>query len=250
MEWRDQGLVLSARKHGETAVIASILTPHQGRHMGLVRGGQSRRRQGISQPGNLVDAVWRARLADHLGTFTLEPVHDYSALVLDDPLRLKGLSAALGLLDGALAERDPHPGIYQATLSFLERLESMADDGADDGTEEKAWISGYVHWELELLNCLGFGLDLSACAATGAVDELVYVSPRTGRAVSSAAGAPYRGKLLALPGFLLDPTVAPDQDDLVAGLRLTGYFLDRHHYAAEGRAIPAARTRLIEAIWN
>ncbi|MCZ6885861.1 MAG: DNA repair protein RecO [Alphaproteobacteria bacterium] len=246
MEWCDQGLVLSARKHGETSVIASILTPHQGRHMGLVRGGQSRRRQGLLQPGNVVDAVWRARLADHLGSYTLEPVHDYFALVLDDPLRLKGLSAALGLLHGTLAERDPHPGIYQATLSFLEHLVSMTDDGA----EGRSWVAVYVHWELELLDCLGFGLDLSACAATGAVDELIYVSPRTGRAVSAAAGAPYRGKLLALPGFMLDPSSAPDKDDLIAGLRLTGYFLDRHHYAAEGRTIPAARTRLIEALWN
>ena len=246
MEWRDQGLVLSARKHGETAVIAGILTPDQGRHMGLVRGGQSRRRQGILQPGNLVDAVWRARLADHLGTFTLEPVHDYSALVLDDPLRLKGLSAALGLLDGALAERDPHPKIYDQTLLFLRHLESASDEG----NNRQSWIPAYVLWEMELLNCLGFGLDLSACAATGAVDDLIYVSPRTGRAVSAAAGAPYRDKLLALPGFLLDPTVEPHKDDLVAGLRLIGYFLDRHHYAAQGRTIPAARTRLVEAICN
>jgi DNA repair protein RecO (recombination protein O) len=246
MEWRDQGLVLSARKHGETAVIASILTPEQGRHMGLIRGGQSRRRQGILQPGNLVDAVWRARLADHLGTYTLEPVHDFCALVLDDSLRLKGLTAALGLLDGALAERDPDSVIYEQTLSFLRQLETVSDGGKDD----KSWMGAYVRWELALLNCLGFGLDLTACAATGVTDGLIYVSPRTGRAVSAAAGAPYRDKLLALPGFLLDPSMEPDPEALKVGVRLTGYFLDRHHYAAEGRKIPAARTRLLEAIHN
>ncbi len=246
MEWRDQGLVLSARKHGETAAIVSLLTPRQGRHLGLVRGGQSRRRQGLLQPGNLVDAVWRARLEEHLGSFTLEAIHGFSAVVLDDPLRLKGLMAALALLDAGLAEREAHEGIFHETLGLLRALEAAPGAGAEDGP--RGWIAAHVRWELKLLDCLGFGLDLSACAATGTTEELAYVSPRSGRAVSRAAGAPYRDKLLALPGFLIDPGAAPSRIDIAAGLALTGYFLQGHHFAAAGRVMPAARNRFIDAL--
>ena len=246
MEWRDQGLVLSARKHGESAAIASLFTPGQGRHLGLVRGGQSRRRQGLLQPGNLVDAVWRARLEEHLGTFTVEGVHDFSALVLDDPLRLKGLTAALALLDAGLAEREAHETIFHETLGLLRALEGAPGAGGEDGTG--AWIAAYVRWELKLLDCVGFGLDLSACAATGTTEGLVYVSPRSGRAVSAGAGAPYREKLLALPGFLIDPEAAPSREEIAAGLALSGYFLQGHHFGAEGRIMPAARIRFIDAV--
>ncbi len=244
MEWRDQGLLLSARKHGETAVIVSLLTPGQGRHMGLVRGGQSRRRQGVLQPGNLVDALWRARLEEHLGTFTLEPVHDFAALVLDDALRLKGLMSALALLDSGLAEREPHAELFPATLDLLRSLAPSDDGGEDAGT----WLADYVRWELTLLDSLGFGLDLSACAATGSEEDLIYVSPRSGRAVSAEAGEPYRDKLLSLPEFLRRAEGAGGPEACLMGLRLTGYFLDRHHFGAEGRAMPAARTRFIDAI--
>jgi len=246
MEWRDQGLVLSARKHGETAAIVSLLSPAQGRHLGLVRGGQSRRRQGLLQPGNLVDAHWRARLEEHLGTFTLEAIHGFSAVVLDDPLRLKGLSAALALLDAGLAEREAHEGIFHGTIALLRALEAAPGRGVEDGA--RGWIAGYVRWELSLLDCLGFGLDLSACAATGTTEDLVYVSPRSGRAVSRDAGAPYREKLLALPAFLMDPEAVPSRMDIAAGLALTGYFLQSHHFAAAGRAMPAARNRFIDAV--
>jgi DNA repair protein RecO (recombination protein O) len=250
MEWRDQGLVLSARKHGETAAIVSLFTPAQGRHMGLVRGGQSRRRQGLLQPGNLVDAVWRARLEEHLGTFTLEGVHDFSAAVLDDPLRLKGLTAALALLDGGLAEREAHETTFHETLGLLHMLEAEAEPGTDSGGTDGArdWIAAYARWELKLLDCLGFGLDLSACAATGTSEDLVYVSPRSGRAVSRDAGAPYREKLLALPDFFIDPQAVPSREGIAAGLALTGYFLQGHHFGAGGRNMPAARIRFIDAI--
>lgn len=243
MEWRDQGLVLSTRKHGESAVIASLLCPERGRHLGLIRGGQSRRRQGVLQPGSLVDAVWRARLEAHLGNYTLEPVHDFAAGLLDDPLRLKGLAAAIALLDASLAEREAHAALFHETLALLGAMEA-----AEEGTDPAAWTAAYVRWELRLLECLGFGLDLSSCAATGAEDDLIYVSPRSGRAVSREAGAPYREKLLVLPAFLRDAGDRPaGEGDIAAGLRLTGYFLERHHFGAEGRAMPASRARFVDA---
>lgn len=241
MEWRDQGLVLSARKHGETAVIASLLTPGQGRHVGLVRGGQSRRRQGLLQPGNLVDAVWRARLEEHLGTYTLEGIHDFSAAVLDDPLRLKGLAAALALLDAGLAEREPQGALFHETVNLLRTLET-GPDGAD------GWLVAYARWELKLLDCLGFGLDLSTCAATGTDDDLAYVSPRSGRAVSRDAGAPYRDRLLTLPEFLIDPGAEPNREGIIAGLALTGFFLQGHHFGGAGRRMPTARNRFVDAV--
>jgi len=246
MEWRDQGLVLSARKHGETAAIASLLTPVQGRHLGLVRGGQSRRRQGVLQPGNLVDAVWRARLEEHLGTFTVEGIHDFSVVVLDDPLRLKGLMSVLALLDAGLAEREPHEAIFCATLGLLRELEGAPEVSLNDGVFQ--WIATYALWELKLLECLGFGLDLSACAATGTRENLVFVSPKSGRAVSRDAGAPYREKLLPLPKFFIDPKVEPNQAGLAAGLTLTGHFLQGHHFGAGGRIMPMARNRFIDAV--
>ncbi len=252
MEWRDQGLVLSTRKYGETAVIASLLSPAQGRHLGLIRGGQSRRRQGVLQPGNLVDAVWRARLEAHLGTYTLEPVHDFAARVLDDPLRLKGLASAMALLDGSLAEREAHAAIFHDTVALLRALEDAGPPSPQAFEEGPRgvpdWMVAYVRWELSLLECLGFGLDLSCCAATGAVDDLVYVSPRSGRAVSAAAGAPYKEKLLPLPDFLRTEAGEPVQaGDIAAGLRLTGYFLTHHHFAGEGRSMPASRVRFVDA---
>ncbi|MDH3242158.1 MAG: DNA repair protein RecO [Alphaproteobacteria bacterium] len=256
MEWRDQGLVLSARKYGETAVIASLLSPERGRHLGLIRGGQSRRRQGALQPGNLVDAVWRARLEAHLGTYTLEPVHDFAARVLEDPLRLKGLAAAMALLDASLAEREAHAAVFHDTLAFLRALEAVEMPPSGRGavsdtvavTRAPDWAVAYVRWELSLLDCLGFGLDLSCCAATGAVDDLIYVSPRSGRAVSAGAGAPYKEKLLALPAFLrADSPGRVQESDIAAGLRLTGYFLAHHHFGGEGRAMPASRARFVDA---
>lgn len=243
MEWQDRGLLLSARKHGETAAIASLFTRAHGRHLGLVHGGQSRRRRGVLQPGNLVAAAWRARLAEHLGAFTLEPVHDFASRLFDDPLRLKGMASALGLLDAVLAERDPQPDMFDRTLELMERLKSGPEDAGGE-----SWLSAYVRWEVALLGCLGFGLDLGVCAATGTTEKLTYVSPRTGRAVSAGAGAAYRDKLLTLPAFLIDGGAVPAQADIAAGLRLTGYFLDGHHFAAEGRAMPAARIRFVEAV--
>lgn len=235
MEWSDRGIVLSARRHGESSVILSLLTAGHGRHAGLVRGGASRRRRGILQPGNLVSATWRARLEDHLGSYGVELLQNPSAAWLDDPARLSALSSACSIVDQTLPEREPSETVFNG----LSHLFGIMD--------EPGWAAAYVEWELALLGELGFGLDLSACAATGRNDGLTYVSPRSGRAVSLSAGEPYRDKLLTLPSFLLGGNAA-DPADVAAGLTLTGYFLDRHLFAPNRKRLPDPRERLCDRI--
>ena len=236
MEWTDDAIVLDVRPHGETSAIVSLLTRDQGRHPGLVRGGAGKRMRGVLQPGNRVRATWRARLADHLGTYSLEPLHGYAAAVLTDALRLAGLSAACAVAERSLPEREAHAVIHDGLLVLLDSL----------ATED--WPTVYVKWELGLLAEIGYGLDLSECAATGANDDLAWVSPRTGRAVSRAAGEPYQDKLLALPAFLLNPGGIGGAGEIAAGLKLTGYFLERNLFAPHGASLPAARQRLAERL--
>jgi DNA repair protein RecO (recombination protein O) len=236
MEWRDTGFVLAARRYGESALIVELLTREHGRHAGLVRGGQSPKVRAVLQPGNEVAAVWRGRLAEHLGTIGCELVRAHAGRVLDDADRLAGLTAAAAMIAAALPEREPHPDIF---ISFARLLEAL-DSGPD-------WLEHYVGWELELLSALGFGLDLSRCTVTGATTDLAYVSPRTGRAVSRAVGAPYHDKLLGLPDFLWRKGAA-DHDQIVLGMTLTGHFLMHHVFLPQGRTLPAARSRLAERI--
>jgi DNA repair protein RecO (recombination protein O) len=239
MEWSDQGIVLSARRHGESSVILSLLTRGHGRHAGLVRGGASRRQRGILQPGNLVSATWRARLEDHLGNITVELLRNPSAAWLDDPARLAALSAACTIADQTLPEREPCESVFNGLTHLFDVMgEPLAGRG---------WAAAYVEWELALLGELGFGLDLSACAATGRNDALAYVSPRSGRAVSISAGEPYREKLLPLPGFLIGQGAAGPAD-IAAGLALTGFFLDLHLFAPHRKRLPDPRARLVERI--
>ena len=233
MDWIDDGIVLSARKHGEAAAIVTLLTRGHGRHAGLVRGGAGSRARGLYQPGNLLRATWRARLSEHLGNYTCELMRSHAAAVLDDPLPLLALSAACTMVETALPEREPHGTLFES-LSAL--VAGLSRDG---------WAARYVRWELSFLAELGFGLDLSSCAATGVNDGLAFVSPKSGRAVSAGAGAPYADRLLALPAFLLDERDEPPAArDLAAGLKLTGFFLASHVFTPERRSLPAARERL------
>lgn len=236
MEWTDDAIVLSLRRHGESSAIASLLTHEHGRQAGLVRGARGRAARGFLQPGSSIRATWRARLAEHLGTIAWEPGVRVAPDVLDSPGQLAALSSACAIADAALPEREPHAEIFAATVALLA---SLADDAV--------WPSAAVKWELGLLQALGYGLDLSACAATGRNDDLVYVSPRSGRAVCRAAGAPYRDRLLALPPFLLAPGgLADTVAEALAGFVLTGYFLERNIFAARGRGLPPARLRLVD----
>jgi len=191
MEWRDTGFVLAARRHGESGVIVELLTAEHGRHAGLVRGGQSPKLRAVLQPGNKVAATWRGRLAEHLGMLSCELVRAHAARFLDDPDRLAALAAATAIIAAALPEREPQPDVFVSFEGMIEALDSGTD-----------WLARYIGWERDLLAALGFGLDLGRCAVTGVTTDLAYVSPRTGRAVSRAAGLPYHDKLLALPGFL------------------------------------------------
>jgi DNA repair protein RecO (recombination protein O) len=235
MDWRDTGFVLTARRHGESALIAELLTETHGRHAGLVRGGQSPKRRALLQPGNLVAAGWRGRLPEHLGAFEIELLHPHAAGLIDDPDRLAALSSAAALIALALPEREPHGDVYQGFAGLIAAL-----DSAD-------WATHYVAWECALLAALGFGLDLKSCAATGVKDDLAYVSPRSGRAVSRSAGGPYHDKLLPLPGFLWRAAPA-DGAAIVAGLNLTGHFLHHHLLEPQGRGLPEARSRLAERL--
>ncbi|MDD9877241.1 MAG: DNA repair protein RecO [Magnetovibrio sp.] len=235
MEWHDDGIVLAARKHGESSAIVTLLTAEHGRHLGLVRGGAGRRKRGLFQPGNRVRATWRARLAEHLGSYGCELLEAVSAEWLDDADRLAGLSAACAVADVALPERETHRPVYDGFQVLL------------DAIRTEAWPTVYVKWELGLLQELGFGLDFRCCAATGATEDLTHVSPKSGRAVSAAAAEPYRQSLLALPPFLLESGATGGPGEIAEALKLTGYFLDRHVFAQTKSGLaPAARQRWLE----
>lgn len=232
MMWADEGIVLAVRRHGEADAVLHALTFEHGRHAGLVKGGYGRMTRPLLQPGNVLELEWHARLAEHLGSFRAEPKRLLAGGLLDDPLRLAALASACALLDAALPERDPHPQLYAALLTWLDRLATRPD-----------WAADYIRLELLVLGDLGFALDLSACAVSGATDGLAFVSPRTGRAVSAAAAEPFRDRLLPLPGFLVGDE--SDARQIPQGLKLAGHFLSRHIFAPTDRPLPAARERLV-----
>lgn len=245
MEWRDQGLVLSARPQGETAARVSILTSTYGRHLGLVPGGQSARRAALLQPGQAVEVLWRARLADQLGTYTLDPTPGAppTGCLMEDGQALALLSAACAVADTALPEREPHPAVYNGLSALIRTLLESIKSGGTVVTGAFA----YVRWEIGLLKELGYGLDLDVCAVTGEREGLTHVSPRTGRAVSRAVAGGYADRLLRLPAFLRAEDDSTPQA-LCDGLALTGFFLARHVYAAHNGQIPPARARLPSAL--
>ena len=237
MHWVDQGIVLATRRHGERALIVDVLTTEHGRYAGLVRGGQGPKSRVLYQIGNQVSVTWSARLIDHLGTYVGELLAGRAAHFIDDRARLACLAAAAAMAAATLPEREPHPRLYAGMIGLLDRL------GRDD-----AYPARYVRLELDLLAELGYGLDLSRCAATGVRQGLTYVSPRSGQAVSTEAATPYRERLLVLPPFLLDGTAAPDHAQILDGLKLTGFFLDRRVFHPHGRKMPAARTRFVDVL--
>jgi DNA repair protein RecO (recombination protein O) len=235
VQWSDDGIVLGARGHGESSVILEVMTREHGRHLGIVHGGRSRRMAPVLQAGNSVVATWRARLDEHIGQYVIEPDTLRSADLLGSPMALYAIGT-LALHLRLLPERDPHPGLYAAALFLLDHL-----------NEPSLAPALFIRFELMLLAELGFGLDLSACAATGQMTDLIYVSPRSGRAVSRGAGAPYREQLLHLPGFLLGQADLPHPDDeeIAAGFRLTGHFLESHVWSPQGRTAPDERARFV-----
>lgn len=236
MDWRDEGVLLSVRRHGESAAIIDVFTREHGRHSGVVRGGAGRRMAPILQPGAQLSLEWRARLEEHLGAYRVEPLRSRAGQLLGDGDALAAFNAVAAMLTAWLPERDPHGALYAATIALVDALGREPD-----------WPEAYVAWEIALLTDLGYPLDLSRCAATGAEDDLIYVSPRTGRAVSAAGGADWADRLLPLPGFLAGAPTAPG--DVAAGLAMTGHFLNTWVAPAHGAATaPAARGRLVDRL--
>ncbi|MGI9352268.1 MAG: DNA repair protein RecO [Rhizobiaceae bacterium] len=240
MEWHDEGLILGVRKHGETSAIIELMTPEHGRHLGLVRGGRSKRMRPVLQPGNSVTVRWHARLEDHLGTYTVEPDELRVAQFMTSQSAIYGIQLLASHLR-LLPERDPHRGLYRAAKVIVENLEH---------TEISASLM--VRFELALLEELGFGLDLSACASTGEKSGLNYVSPKSGKAVSKVAGEPWSDKLLALPGFLNSYNTEwgriPACEELQNGFALSGFFLDRHIYGPRGMKSSDERAGFIKSV--
>lgn len=238
MEWTDDAIVLATRRHGETAAVVELMTREHGRHLGMVRAARSRANAATLQPGNAVRATWRARLDEHLGHWQVEPLRLVAASFMASPLALHGIQHAAGLLR-LLPERDPHPELFAA-------LEVVAAHVGDAGLGGELM----VRLEMAVLETLGFGLDLSSCALTGASDDLAWVSPRSGRAAGRLAGAPYSDRLLPLPRFLVDrrPHEAPDRAALAAGFRLTGHFLARHVWDPRAMSPPDTRAGFIAAL--
>lgn len=237
MEFQDDAFVLWARAHGDTGAVVDLLTEGHGRVAAYVAGGASRRMKPFLQPGARVAADFRARTAEQLGGARLEPVGEGPAVLFDDPLALTGLAAAAAVAQGALPEREPHPGAFYGFEALMAAL-----------AIPEVWPAVFVRFESGLLEALGFGLDLSRCGATGVTDDLAWVSPRTGRAVSREAGAPYADRLLHLPPFLLGTQAGLGEGDVGAGLALTGHFLERNVFHVLNRPLPPARVWMIDKL--
>jgi DNA repair protein RecO (recombination protein O) len=238
MEWRDEGLIIGIRRHGEASTVVEALTRAHGRHLGLVRGGRSARLRATLQLGNTIGLVWRARLDEHLGAYAVEPLALRAGRLMNSGMALAGINY-LGALIRVLPERDPHEAVYEAANAIAEAL--------DDGALAPTLIARF---EAQILAECGFQLDLGSCAATGVTDDLAYVSPRSGRAVSAVAGAPWRDRLLPLPPFLREGAprgAQPSADDIADGFRLTGFFLARDLFALHGAPLPDSRAAFLKA---
>ncbi|HHC29971.1 MAG TPA: DNA repair protein RecO [Rhodobacterales bacterium] len=237
MDWRDEGTLLSVRKHGETSAIIEVFTPWHWRHAGVVRGGTSRKLAPMLQPGAQLDLAWRARLEDHIGSFNVELSRSRAAAVMGDRAALAGLNAITALLLYALPERETHPRLYARTVAMLDLLGNAP-----------AWPVAYLQWELALLEALGFGLDLNTCAVTGRAEDLAYVSPKSGRAVSAEGAGEWADRLLILPPELLG-VVTDTLGGVSEGLRTTGYFLETGlAHSLGNKPLPEARARLIDLL--
>ncbi|MGU9962089.1 MAG: DNA repair protein RecO [Candidatus Puniceispirillales bacterium WSBS_2018_MAG_OTU23] len=242
-EWNDTAFILSARPHGETSVIVNIITAEHGRQAGLVRGGQSSKMRGLLQPGNQVEVAWRARLEEHLGAMQLELISANASSVLDDKLRLAGLSSVCAVMEACLPEREPATPVYNATSALLQMItdEGLPSDG--DKNLDDSWIGGYVRWEMGMLSIAGYALGLDRCGISGKTEGLAYVSPRTGVAVTKANAGIHAPRLLLLPRFLGGISQKPFEEDLLDGMELTGYFLEKQVFGLHHKPLPPVRER-------
>ncbi|MGE4313079.1 MAG: DNA repair protein RecO [Pseudobdellovibrionaceae bacterium] len=233
--WRDQALVLSSRRHGEAGAVITLLSETNGRHAGYLHGATSNTKKIFSEPGTEVTAEWQARTSDQLGHFRFEYVTNWAGFVMEDRARLTALTSACQLVEQALPEREAHPEIFYGLKALFQTLQT------------DVWGAAYVMWEIAFLKELGFAIDLTKCAGGGDAQTLAYVSPKTGRAVSSAQGLLYKDRLLHLPEFLKkdgDRQVAGSDEDVATGLKMTGHFWEHWVFAQHSGGIPEARLRL------
>ncbi|MCK0121964.1 DNA repair protein RecO [Loktanella sp. F6476L] len=237
ISWTDDAALLATRPFGETSVIIEVFSEEHGRHAGVVRGGTSRKVAPLLQPGAQLSVTWKARLDQHLGSFTVEPIRSRAAAAMGDRLSLAGLNAVCGLLTMVLPEREAHAPLYDRTMGLLDLL------GQTD-----IWPLAYLRWEQALLEEMGFGMDLSACAVRGVNEDLAFVSPKSGKAVSRDAAGEWADRLLALPPVLAGKGDATP-GEIVKALATTGYFIENRLIKSLGdRPMPAARARLLDAI--
>lgn len=238
-EWTDNAIIIDCRPHGEHAAIVQVMTKHNGRYVGLVRGGQSRTMRPVMQPGNQVSVSWRARLDEHLGSMTIELIDANAARIMSDRMRLMALTAICALIQGAIAEREPVETVYDATEAMIGLLSS--------DVETPLWLAAYIRWEIGLLAVAGFGLELQRCAVSGATEGLHYVSPRSGAAVTSDAAGEHIPRLLVLPGFLGGASKSLEED-IINGIRMTGHFIARQIFGVHHQPMAEARQRLQDMV--
>ena len=240
MEWIDQAIIIGSRKHGEKASIVQMLTKNHGKHAGLLSGGSTSSKRHLVEPGKYVSAIWRGRLPEHLGRVNIELERSFGAVILGEPKKLAALNSICEIILLVLPERESHNEIFMATLFLLQNMANEQDD---------IWLALYVRWELGLLGALGFGLQLSTCAVTGQTNNLAYVSPKTGRAVTMDIGLPYKDQLFVLPDFLSNGERNhgnASYKDIVNGAKLTGYFLEKHVFATLNKTLPPMRNRFFD----
>ena len=237
MEWRDHGILLSSKKHGETSAIIEVFTPNHGKHLGVVRAGTSRKLAPILQPGAQVNLTWRARLQDHIGTFSVELSRSRSAIALSDRLALSGLNAVVATLRSVLPEREAMGEFYEATEQLLDHLD-----------QSDIFPLIYLKWEMFLLETMGYGLDLTTCAVTGKTSDLLYISPKSGHAVSTHGAGQWKDRLLPLPVVMIGKG-SGDKVEVLAALNVTGFFIENHLFKGLGLdRVPYARAHLLELI--
>jgi len=236
MNWIDEGYLISKNNYNETSVIAEIFTKEHGRHKGLIRGIHSKNLRSIIEPGNEVKALWSGRLETHLGNFTIEPIKAWSSLILNQKDKLIALSSLCSLISLAMAEKQPNDLIYYNSKEMIKKISSNDDD----------WIKDYINWEIELLSEIGYGIDLSRCAVTSRRDELIYVSPTSGRAVTLEGAGSYKDRLIKLPKFIVSKDSRCDNNDIINGLELTEYFFRKRFFEPNNLNFPQSRNRLKE----
>ncbi len=238
MNWTDQGIILSVNKHGETSAIVNIFTKNYGRSSGYIRGARSQKLRGVVQPGNLVKASWRGRIEEQLGFFNVELIESLPNIFLKDSIKMQAISSVCTLCRLLLPEKEQYISIYNEIINLIFNISK----------NEKSWLFNYVFWELNLLSSLGFGLDLSSCVVSGQKDNLIWVSPKSGRAVSKNEGDKYRDRLLILPQFLLNNNIKFSYKEVILGLVLTGHFLENHVFKSIDKKMPISRIRLKDTI--